>query len=90
VAATRHSDALAVGTVSQAKRIYRPQGWLTPVVCVDGRFAGVWKHERLSTTVAVEVETFERRPPAALRAGVEAEAPRLAAFLGGTLDLRWI
>jgi hypothetical protein len=90
VAATRHSDALTVGDAPQAQRIYRPQGWLTPVVCVDGRFAGLWRHERRSGTVVVEVEPFAATLPAAVRAGVVAEAQRLAAFLGGEADLRWI
>jgi Winged helix DNA-binding domain len=88
VAATRHSDALTVGTASQAKRIYRPQGWLTPVVVVDGRFAGVWSWERKGKALLVEVELFAARIPKALRAGVEDEAARLAGFLGGALALR--
>src|SRR5437870_7308515 len=28
------------------KRVYRPQGWLSPVVLVDGRVGGVWSPER--------------------------------------------
>jgi hypothetical protein len=90
VAATRHSDALTNRAASQAKRIYRPQGWLTPVVCVDGAFAGVWSWERRGARLAVEVEPFAARVPKALRAGVEDEATRLAAFLGGALELSWI
>jgi Winged helix DNA-binding domain len=85
VAATRHSDALTVGDASQAARIYRPQGWLTPVVVVDGRFAGLWSWERKGPNLVVEVEPF---PDASLdRAAVEDEAERLAAFLGGALSL---
>lgn len=90
VAATRHSDALTNGAASQAQRIYRPQGWLTPVVCVDGAFAGVWSWERKAARLVVEVEPFATRVPKALRAGVEDEAARLAAFLGGALELSWI
>ena len=43
VAATATADALTPGPTSQADAIYRPQGWLTPVVCVDGMFMGVWQ-----------------------------------------------
>jgi hypothetical protein len=89
IAATRHSDALTSGKTSQAGRIYRPQGWITPVICVDGAFAGVWDWERKGARLLVEVEPFAARVPKALRAGVEDEAERLAAFLGGTLELRW-
>ena len=27
-------------------RVYRPQGWISPVVLVDGRMAGVWDYDR--------------------------------------------
>jgi hypothetical protein len=90
VAATRHSDGLTAGAASQAARIYRPQGWLTPVLCVDGTFAGVWRWERKGPRLAVEIAPFAARVPKALRAGTEAEADRLASFLGGDLSLRWI
>lgn len=88
VAATRHSDALTVGRASQAERIYRPQGWLTPVVVVDGRFAGVWSWERKGKNLNISVEPFAARVPRPLRAGIEDEAARLAGFLGGALSLR--
>jgi hypothetical protein len=69
-------------------RVYRPQGWLSPVLLVDGRMAGVWRHELRGSRVVVQVEPFA--PPAADgRAAAEAEAERLAIFLGGTLDLSW-
>lgn len=27
-------------------RIYRPQGWISPVLLVDGRMEGVWAHKK--------------------------------------------
>jgi hypothetical protein len=69
-------------------RVYRPQGWLSPVVLVGGRMAGVWSHERQGERLAVEVAPFGRLSAGA-RCGVEAEAEALAGFLGGRLDLRW-
>jgi hypothetical protein len=69
-------------------RVYRPQGWLSPVVLVDGRMAGVWSHERRGERLAVEVSSFGRLGAAERRA-VEAEAEALAAFLGGRLELSW-
>ena len=67
-------------------RVYRPQGWLSPVLLVDGRMAGVWSHERKGDRLVVEVEPFGRL--ARRQAGAEAEAEALAAFLGGELELR--
>jgi hypothetical protein len=86
VGATRHADHVLPGAL--AKRVYRDQGWLSPVVLVNGRMDGVWRHERRGRQVTVEVEPFVDLPAWARR-GVEQEADRLAAFLGGPLDLRW-
>jgi uncharacterized protein YcaQ len=84
VAAPRDVDAVLAG--EHRARVYRPQGWLSPVVLVDGRMAGVWSHERKGDRLVVEVEPFGRLTRAE-RAGVEAEAAALAAFLGGELEL---
>jgi hypothetical protein len=85
VAAPR--DAEAVLPAAHGARVYRTQGWLSPVVLVDGRMAGVWSHERKGKRLAVEVEPFGRLTRAE-RAGVEAEAAALADFIGGELELR--
>jgi hypothetical protein len=86
VAAPR--DASAVLDPSRKGRVYRPQGWLSPVLLVDGRFAGVWKHERDGDDVVVRIEPFGRLSEAVRTAG-EQEAARLASFLGGRLELTW-
>jgi hypothetical protein len=72
---------------AERARVYRPQGWLSPVLLVDGRMAGVWSHERAGGRLVVEIEPFARLSRAE-RAGVEAEAEALAGFLGGELELR--
>jgi len=86
VAAPR--DAGAVLPASHRARVYRPQGWLSPVLLVDGRMAGVWAHEVQGDRLAVTIEPFAR-VDRGVRARAEAEAERLAAFLGGRLTLTW-
>ena len=86
VAAPR--DAEAVLSAEHRARVYRGQGWLSPVLLVDGRMAGVWSYEVAGPRVAVTVETFARMGRD-VRAGVEAETARLAAVLGGEPDLIW-
>jgi hypothetical protein len=86
VAAPR--DAEAVLPAEHRARVYRPQGWLSPVLLVDGRMAGVWSHEVGDGRVAVRVEPFAR-VGRDVRAGVETEAARLAEFLGGEPDVAW-
>jgi hypothetical protein len=44
IAATKQAEHFLPGDFRD--RIYRPQGWLSPVVLVDGVMAGVWRHER--------------------------------------------
>jgi len=86
IAATRHAANLLPGPFKE--RVYRAQGWLSPMILVEGRMDGVWRHERKGDRLVVEVEPFADLSPAA-RHGVEEEAERLAGFLGGSLDLAW-
>jgi uncharacterized protein YcaQ len=69
-------------------RVYRAQGWISPVVLVNGRTVGVWKHTRKGRRLVVEIAPFARLPAWA-RNQVEVEAARLAAFLGGELVLSY-
>ena len=69
-------------------RVYRAQGWLSPVLLVDGRMEGVWRHEKKGTRLEVVIEPFTRVPAWARRAA-KGEAERLAAFIGGELELSW-
>jgi uncharacterized protein YcaQ len=87
VGASRHVDAMVAG--DNRARIYRPQGWLSPVLLVDGRMDGVWRHERKGRRLLVTIEPFVK-PVAATRRAVESEAKRLADFLGADeLELTW-
>ena len=69
------------------KRVYRNQGWITPVVLVDGRVAGIWSLEMRGKAVAVDVQMFAPFNRAT-RAGIEREAAALAAFLGAKCDVK--
>jgi len=69
-------------------RVYRPQGWISAAVLVDGRLEGVWSYDRQGNQVAVQVEMFAP-PTAAIKRGVEAEAARLADFLNAAVELFW-
>ena len=87
VGAPRGQDAVLAE--EHRGRVYRPQGWLSPVLLVDGRIEGVWSHEHQRGRLTVKIEPFADRG-AAVRAGAEAEAARLAAYLGAAeLDVSW-
>ena len=83
VAAPRDRDAVL--PEAHRARVYRPQGWLSPVLLVGGVMAGVWSHER----DGLEIEPFEPVTKA-VRAAAEKEAAGLAAFLGGEAAVRWV
>ena len=55
---------------------------------VNGRMEGTWRHEIKGSRVEVVVEPFVKAPAWVRRAAGQ-EAERLAAFLGGTLSLKW-
>jgi uncharacterized protein YcaQ len=65
-------------------RIYRPQGWITPVVLQRGRAVALWPWRRKGATLEVTVEPLE---PLRARTAVERELKALGRYLGAELDL---
>ena len=81
-------DAPAILAPEHKASVHRPQGWISPVLLVDGRIEGVWSHERAGRRLAVRIEPFED-PPRTVREAAEAEAATLADFFGEDLSLEW-
>jgi hypothetical protein len=86
VAATRHAEQLMPGPFKD--RVYRPQGWLSPVLLAGGRMMGTWRQEQKGRRLGVTIEPFAKLR-AAVRRQAEHEAERLAAWTGAALDLAW-
>jgi hypothetical protein len=63
------------------KRVYRNQGWLSPVVIVNGRIVAVWFLEERAKSFVVDVQPFSRLD-AKIRRGIGQEAEALGTFLG--------
>lgn len=70
-------------------RIYRAQGWLSPVLLVDGLMAGTWQHERKGEALVVTIEPFVELEAWAIQAA-EAEAAALGVFLGAEAEVGWV
>ena len=85
IGASRRATALL--DPGHKARIYRGQGWISPVLLVNGRMVGVWRHARKGRRLVVEIEPFGRLPAWA-RSQLEAEAERLAAFLDCELSAK--
>jgi hypothetical protein len=86
VGASCHAEHLLPGVLRS--RVYRPQGWISPVLLVNGRMAGVWSHEIKGSRVHVAIESFVNAP-AWVRRGAREEAEQLAKFLGCKLEVKW-
>jgi hypothetical protein len=86
IGASRHAGHLLPGDLRS--RVYRPQGWISPVLLVNGRMDGTWRHEIKGSRVEIVIEPFVKLPAWVRRAAGQ-EAERLAAFLGCGLSLAW-
>jgi len=86
VAASPHADQLLPAD-GLRPRVYRPQGWISPVLLVNGRMEGTWRHQIKGSAVDVVVEPFVQQPQWVRRAA-EREAERLAAFFGANSSCR--
>jgi len=86
IGVSRHAEHLLAG--APRSRVYRPQGWVSPVLLVNGFMQGTWRHEIKGNRVEVVIEPFSKMPPWVRRAAA-LEAERLASFLDCELDLAW-
>ena len=77
--------------LSQAykKLVFRPQGWISAVILVNGSIQGVWQHTVRRAQTIVNVRLFS--PPTILiRKGIEAEAQRLNDFFEKKISLEYL
>jgi hypothetical protein len=75
-----HRDRGHLVADEHRQRVSRSQGWIAPVVLVDGRVFGVWSHARKRGRLAVEVTPLGRLTRRVV-AGIRAEAEELGRFL---------
>jgi hypothetical protein len=68
--------------------VYRPQGWISAVVLVDGYIKGTWVTTSRTSQTILKVNLFSP-VSAAVRTGLEAEAERLSAFLDTKVVLEY-
>ena len=87
VTASCHAGNLLPGDLRS--RVYRPQGWISPVLLVNGLMHGTWRHEIKGSRVEVTIDPFVKLPKWVSRAAGH-EAERLAAFLDRTLTLTFV
>src|SRR6266702_6597310 len=59
--------------------IFRPQGWISAVILVNGSIQGVWQYTTRRSQTVVKVHLF-CSPTALIQKGIEAEVERLSDF----------
>jgi uncharacterized protein YcaQ len=62
-------------------KVYRAQGWIAPVILVDGHVTAVWEHAREGKRLRIKVAKFESMSRRVI-AGIREEAQDLGRFLG--------
>jgi DNA glycosylase AlkZ-like len=76
-----HKERNHLVAVEHRASVYRPQGWVAPVILVDGRVIGVWKHAQEGNRLRFEVTKF--RPTSRHNTTcIREEAQDLGRFLG--------
>jgi uncharacterized protein YcaQ len=63
------------------KKIYRAQGWISPVVLVDGKAQGVWSYDQKKSELEIAVKPFSKFS-SSVRSQIREEASNLGDFLG--------
>ena len=69
------------------KRVYRNQGWISPVILLEGKIAGTWSYKFQGQKIIVDIVPFEKllRP---IHKQIEDEAASLAAFFNKEIKIQ--
>ena len=54
-----HKDRQHIVDLQHQPKVFRPQGWIAPVVLVDGRVVAAWKYTQAKSRLLITVEKFE-------------------------------
>lgn len=55
-----HKSHLNIVYEKDRKKVYRPQGWVSPVLLVDGRAQGVWSHVQRKNDLEMKITPFSK------------------------------
>jgi len=84
-----HRKKDAVIDPARKSKVYRPAGWISAAVLVDGRVVGTWSLERVARQIEVGITPFATMPKV-VREAVAAEVEDVGRFLGELAEPRWI
>jgi len=84
IAIARHAAYLL--PAAHKNQVYRTQGWISPVVLVDGRIVGIWEQATKREKVTVSVVLFDASARQ-FEAAIAAEVTGLGKFLNSDANL---
>ena len=79
-------DCEPILTQEYKSQVYRPQGWISAVVLIDGQIAGTWETKLQSSRAEVKVDLFTPHP-GQIDQSIRSEAERFGRFLDVEVDL---
>ncbi len=67
-------------------RVFRPQGWISAVVLMDGAIKGIWEYKTRGSQTILKINMFSSLTTS-VRRGIEAEVARLGDFLNTSVEV---
>jgi len=83
-----HAEKDHLVNSSDYKRVYRNQGWISPVILLNGRVIGTWSHHRRAKQSFLEIEPFENFSKT-IRNRIAEEAESLGNFLKASWEIKF-
>lgn len=83
-----HAEKNHLLAATHYKRVYRNQGWISPVILRDGQIIGTWSYTRRAKNWLLEIEPFEKFSKL-VRAQIEEEAASLGKFLETVWEVKF-
>ena len=83
-----HADKTPLVSADHYKHVYRNQGWISPVVLVNGQVAATWSSKRRGKLLSVEVEPL-RKLTRRICSMIQEEAASLGAFLDTPVEVKF-
>jgi hypothetical protein len=83
-----HADKNHLVEAQNYKRVYRNQGWISPVILLNGRVIGIWSYTRRGKQMSLEIKPFEKFSKT-INARIEEEAASLGNFLETAWEIKF-
>jgi hypothetical protein len=88
VGLARGRDLERLLAIDWQKKVYRPQGWVSAVLLVDGFVKGIWEYKTLRSAISITVELFSPITDH-IKECIAMQADRLGKFVNSPIQLEF-